>query len=662
MMTHPDVDHYREASDGAVVEPPHGEEHVAAMVPAATVDAGHPMPAAVAGADPEAVVAGWRRPRKNPRPRHISLVSRSGQAVLVTTPPPEARGRSPPVVSPPRIWNAATWPAYWDGSIQDGDWTPAPQPALRFAPPKLDTPSSDDIATEDGVEVDARAPRSQSPCPLSAVASSPVGAPAVAEAREAGQRRAEQQRAATAAGETRNKDGTTFSLIDVDPDPRWPGANLVTMEEPEVAGGAFSVIAPAAGLTPMGLSLVGVYPDPRWPGAVLVTVEEPTGAAGAVGALPPAISLTSMGGTLGVPPHATAHVRAEPRQTDPAAIKPATGRASTTAACAALKPAFPHVVPDTPATGRASAAGRSVRRFDTCCDDCVSGGCEEAHGRRSRFKPHERRLLVRFFPDSRPLMMYVWTFSEPRIGEPSRPPASVPPMEAFVPPVKVSLAEPLPLAAPLTVSVAAQVAAPVAVSADEPVAAFFPVAKQVATPGEAPGSALAGTPWAAPARVALPGPEAVPAAAPLSVPAAGPLDASAAPPVLVSGVAPSRAPPSAPLAAACAALVATHAAVHGATLSTTPGAAAHLTPATPCVAAPALPPSTGPVAVSVATPGPAPLAAPLVPLLVVAPGVVPGAAPGMLSHEVEDATVAGRSAATTPARESLLDPATSGHG
>lgn len=119
-MAHPDVDHYQEASGGAEVDPPHGEEPVAAMVPAASADAGLLMPAAVAFADPEAVVAKRRRPRMNAHPCHAPLASRSGQAVLVTTPRPEPRSHSPAVVSPPRIWNASIRPAYWDGSLQTG--------------------------------------------------------------------------------------------------------------------------------------------------------------------------------------------------------------------------------------------------------------------------------------------------------------------------------------------------------------------------------------------------------------------------------------------------------------------------------------------------------------------------------------------------------------
>lgn len=159
-MTHPDVDHYLEASAGAVVEPPHGEEPVAAMVPAASADAGLLMPAAVAVAGPEAVVAGRRHPRKNAHLRNVPLGSRAGQAVFVTTPSAEPRSKSPAVVSPPRICNAAIWREYWDGLLQDRDRAPASQPALRFPPPNPDTPSLDDMATEDGVEVDTHVPAS----------------------------------------------------------------------------------------------------------------------------------------------------------------------------------------------------------------------------------------------------------------------------------------------------------------------------------------------------------------------------------------------------------------------------------------------------------------------------------------------------------------------
>lgn len=226
------------------------------------------MPAAVAVAGPEAVVAGRRHPRKNAHLRNVPLGSRAGQAVFVTTPSAEPRSQSPAVVSPPRICNAAIWREYWDGLLQDRDRAPASQPALRFPPPIPDTPSSDDIATEDGVDSDTFVPRSQSPCPPNAVTSSPPGAPAVADETGRGLPRAEQQRAATVAGETRNDDGTTLSLIDVDPDPRRPGAVLVTVDEPAIARGDVSVFPPAARLTSMGLSLVDVLPDPRWPGAV----------------------------------------------------------------------------------------------------------------------------------------------------------------------------------------------------------------------------------------------------------------------------------------------------------------------------------------------------------------------------------------------------------
>lgn len=102
-MTHPDVDDYLEASGRAVVEAPHGEEHVAAMALAASTDAGLLMPASVAVADPEAVVAERRRPRMNAHPRHVPLASRSGHAVLATTPRSEPCSHSPAVVSPPRI-------------------------------------------------------------------------------------------------------------------------------------------------------------------------------------------------------------------------------------------------------------------------------------------------------------------------------------------------------------------------------------------------------------------------------------------------------------------------------------------------------------------------------------------------------------------------------
>lgn len=230
------------------------------------------------------------------------------------------------------------------------------------------------------------------------VTSFPRGAPAVADATDSGLRRAEQQRAATVARETQSEDGTTLSLVDVNPEPRWPGAVLVAVEEPAIAGGAVSVIPAAAGLNPMGLFLIDVHPDQMWPRAVLVTVTEPTNAMGAVSMIPPAAGFAPLCGTFGVPPNATAHLRAEPDRSDPAAVKPATGRASTTAACAAMEPTFALAVPVTPGAGPASTAGRFVRCFDTCCDDSLGGGCEEAHSRRFCVKLHKRPLLVRFFP------------------------------------------------------------------------------------------------------------------------------------------------------------------------------------------------------------------------------------------------------------------------
>lgn len=63
-----------------------------------------------------------------------------------------------------------------------------------------------------------------------AVTSSPRGALAVADATDTGLRRAEQQRAATVARETQSEDRTTLSLVGVNPEPRWPRAVLVAVE------------------------------------------------------------------------------------------------------------------------------------------------------------------------------------------------------------------------------------------------------------------------------------------------------------------------------------------------------------------------------------------------------------------------------------------------